>query len=111
MCREGSKCYHQILKNIILSVLFITAWSLKEFGDGYGYDSGSGDGLFDPPPDPVMDAAKEAMMNFAPSEERQQRVWSYFRGKDNNASGKVVVFEVLRFASFVMTFFTYRLAM
>eukprot|EP00903_Cladosiphon_okamuranus_P013950 g12974.t1 len=55
----------------------------------YGYDSGSGDGLFEPPPDPIMDAAKLAMQTFAPSEERQQRVRDYFRGKDKNASGKV----------------------
>lgn len=58
--------------------------------DGYyGYDSGSGDGLFESPPDPIMDAAKLAMQKFAPSGDRQQRVRDYFRGKDKNASGKV----------------------
>lgn len=56
----------------------------------YGYDSGSGDGLFEPPPDPIMDAAKLAMQKFAPSGERQQRVRDYFRGKDKNVSGKVI---------------------
>ncbi|CAM9842968.1 unnamed protein product [Pylaiella littoralis] len=59
------------------------------FGRYDGYDSGSGDGLFEPPPDPVMDAARLAMEKFAPSAERQQRVRDYFRGKDKNASGKV----------------------
>lgn len=57
---------------------------------GYGYDSGSGDGLFEPPPDPVIDAARDAMVQFAPSGERQQRVRDYLRGKDKNASGKVI---------------------
>ncbi|CAM9186272.1 unnamed protein product, partial [Ectocarpus fasciculatus] len=61
-----------------------------EGGYYYGYDSGgSGEGLFEPPPDPVMDAARLAMEAFAPSGERQQRVRDYFRGKDRNASGKI----------------------
>lgn len=58
-------------------------------GHYYGYDSGSGDGLFEPPPDPVMDSTKLAMGKFAPSADRQQRVRDYFRGKDRNGSGKV----------------------
>ncbi|CAM9175845.1 unnamed protein product [Hapterophycus canaliculatus] len=55
---------------------------------GYG-SSGSEGGLFEPPPDPIMDAASLAIVKFAPSAERQQRVRDYFRGKDKNASGKV----------------------
>ena len=63
---------------------------LKGSDAEHGYDSGSGDGLFEPPPDPVMDAARDAMVEFAPSGERQQRVRDYLRGKDNNGSGKVI---------------------
>lgn len=57
--------------------------------DGDGYSSFSGEGLFERPPDPLMDAVREAMNKFAPSAERRQRVRDYFRGKDKNASGKV----------------------
>lgn len=37
-----------------------------------------------------MDAARDAMVEFAPSAERQQRVRDYLRGKDKNGSGKVI---------------------
>lgn len=66
-------------------------WGGSSDGDGGGgYGSGgSVDGLFERPPDPLMDAMREAMVKFAPSAERQQRVRDYLRGKDKNASGKV----------------------
>ncbi|CAM9910415.1 unnamed protein product, partial [Ascophyllum nodosum] len=58
-------------------------------GNDFCYDSGSGDGLFEPPPDPLMDVTRDAMVTFAPSAERQQRVRNYFLAKDKNSSGKI----------------------